>query len=149
MTETEVLDPADDSIEREAAACFGTWGEDYKECTTVCEVRTQCKAQTQAAPKPQSEPALELSKDEDDGLAGADPGEMLMTAMKGRYDVEEEDDGGVAVHRCRHEDGTLAVLIRVTVSGRYLIRTNKAVLQLEELESARQAVELVRAIMVV
>jgi hypothetical protein len=72
-----------------------------------------------------------------------------MTALKGRYDVETSKEGSVTVHKARHKDGDLAVLVRVTASGRYLVRTSKAVLQLEELETGRQAVELFAAIMVV
>lgn len=148
MSEAEVLDPPGDNIEKEAAACFGTWDEDYKECTSVCEVRAQCKAQTQAAAKPASEPAPELDKDED-GLAGADPVEMLMSAMNGRYEVKTTKEGSVTVHTCYHKDGTAAARVRVTDEGRYLVRTAKAVLQLEALETGRQAVELFSAIMVV
>jgi len=150
MSDTEVLDPAGGDIEKEAAACFGTWDPNFEECTSICEVRAQCKAQTLAAPKPPAEPAPKLSSDDEDGLAGADPVEMLMSALKGRYDVETtKEKGAVTVHSCRHKDGKMAVLLRVTEDGRYLVRTSKAVLQLEELETARQVVELFSAIMVV
>lgn len=147
MSEAEVLDPAGDNIEREAAACFGTYDENYRECTSQCEIRAQCKAKTEEAEKPMTEPPPELSKD--DGLNGADPVEMLMTAMKGRYDVKTTKDGDVTVHTCYHDDGDAAARVRVTKDGRYLIRTAKAVLQLDELETGRQAVELFSAIMVV
>ena len=146
MSEMEIVDPAADAIETEAGSCFGSWDRTDSDCMDRCEVMDQCRKQTLAAPKPLVEPRPELASEEE--FPPMEPLECLLRCIRGRYELISEKEGTVSVYSCLRE-GRPVARIRVTEEGRFLFRTEKALLQLEELESARQAQRIFDSILVI
>ena len=144
---SEVVDPVAEAAELEAGKCFGEWDGDDVACLKKCDLRVQCETKTKMAGKVKADPPPAL--DQDDGLMEADPGETLMGTLRARYDIETSKAGAVTESRCSCKDGTFAVLMRAHDDGSYYFRTNEAELQLERLESARQAISIFQAILVV
>ena len=145
MSEAEVVDPAENIVEQEPAACWGEY-EECDDCLNKCSVVDRCKAHTLAAPKPPTEPTPELTPP-DEEMEGMTPHDCLVSSMQGRYDMTERMDGEVKVMNFTKE-GVPVAQIR-TVDGRYLFVTTKAKFQLEELESTRQATHIFQAILMI
>ncbi len=142
--QVEVVDPAENEM---WPACFGTYDEAFIECTKKCELRDRCKAHKNQVP-PKATPIEEEAAIEE--FPEMEPKEYLVESLKGRYKVSVKKEGALEIYNCM-KDGKPAVQVRVTASGRYLMRCPAlgVVLQLDKLESVRQASQLFKALLVV
>ena len=130
----------------EVAECFGEWDKEYKDCTERCEIREMCKKQTMIAPPPVTEaPPLEAKEE----LPEMSPHEFLVESLNGRYEISTKMDGTATVINCK-KDGKAAVQVRMGETGRYLFKNSKGdKIQLNKLESVRQASDLFKALLMV
>jgi hypothetical protein len=145
MSETEVVDPAENL--KSWPECFGTWDENFQECTAICELRERCKTHKDKAPTP---PPPEPAEDVVEELPDMDPKDYLIECLKGRYDLETKKNKSVTILNCR-KNGKPVIQIRVTATNRYLMRvpSKGIMLQMDVLETVRQASELFKALLVV
>jgi hypothetical protein len=145
MSNVEVLDPLEEEKNKAKAKCFGQFDAAYTECTQDCALSPQCKKFTEQAPKA-APPAPPL--EETESLPDITPHDFLIQSLKGRYEVEEKKKGGLTNYLC-YKDGAGVAQVGSLDDGRYLFRTQKATLELKELESVKQASEIFKAILIV
>ena len=145
MSETEVIDTAEEL--KDLAPCYGTWDEDYNDCVKVCELRERCKSHTENAAKPRP-PAPEPKVEEIEDIPELEPKEYLVECLKGRHDVMVKDtEKGFMV--AARKDGKMAVKVMIVPSGKVLIDVIEtgAKVQLPELESCRQVLNIAKALL--
>lgn len=145
MSEVEVVDPVAEGVDKEEKwpPCFGEYDAVYEDCSKICLMRVQCKRHTQQAPKA-APPAPEL--DPIDELPEMSPHDFLVESLNAKFDVNESVKGNLTVISCR-KDGVPVAQIGYTKEGRYLFNTKQAKLELNELESTRQVLNLVNALL--
>lgn len=148
MSNVEVLDPLEEG--KAKAKCFGQFDAAYTECTSECALSPQCKQFTEKAPKA-APPAPPL--EETESFPEITAHEFLIQSLKGRYEVQEKkiekSDKPSLINYLCYKDGAGVAQIGLLDDGRYLFKTEKATLELEELESVKQASEIFKAILIV
>jgi hypothetical protein len=146
MSEEGVIDPVETTTTKEKwPPCFGEYHPQETDCTDICLINNQCKVYTQKTPSPPtSVPELDAVAQ----LPDMSPHDFLVESLKGRYEIAERDNGNIKEIFCR-KDGNPVAQVVLTKSGRYLFRTQKSKLQLEELESVKQASEIVKALLTI
>lgn len=143
----EVINPLEGIEGQEGPQCFGQWDAAYIECTEQCALSSQCKRMTEQAPKaaPPTKPLEEVEK-----LPEISPYEFLLQSLKGRYNVKESTGKkNFKILICNKEGYGDVAQIGITEAGRYCIKTEKVKLQIDEIDSVRQAAEIFKAFLII
>lgn len=149
MSDLEVIDMV--GLVDKPGACFGQYDKSFNECANECQIRQKCKEKTKQAPKPVT-PVEEAADGLGDGVeefAEMNPRDFLVESLKGRYEVMVKDTpkGYMVAGR---RNGKMAVKVMIIPSGKVLIEVveNGAKLQLPALESPRQVLGIVKALLI-
>lgn len=142
--ETEIIDSTQEL--KDLAPCFGSWDENFKECTERCELRERCKSHLEMAAKPAPP---RPPKEEVEEIPELEPRDYLVECLKGRYEVlvKDTEKGFMIAGR---KNGRMVVKVIIIPSGKVLVDviSTGAKLQLPELESCRQVLNISNALFV-